>query len=141
MRRSTKTRSRALSLAFMVTLLLCACGGDHRHEDPAGSMTVPGLSTNAGKKWKMDDHTRSMFTVMTRRLAEHSGDPEELGKSLSDDLDRLVRGCTMTGSVHDELHRFLIFYVPAITTLSESGSAEALQKVTRLLKAYPEYFE
>jgi hypothetical protein len=47
----------------------------------------------------------------------------------------------MTGQSHDELHRWLIMYIPAINKLSESGSNESLARVRLLLGTYPKYFE
>lgn len=47
----------------------------------------------------------------------------------------------MVGKSHDELHRWLIMYIPAINELSESGSSESFSRVRLLIATYPKYFE
>ena len=127
---------------LLLTMLLLFSCGDHRHNhDKEVSGSVPGLSLNDGKKWQMDDHTRKMFAEMDSRLSEHKGELKKLGEGLEDDLDKLVRGCTMVGGAHDELHRFLIQYLPAVSKLENTGSKESLAQVKRLLETYPNFFE
>jgi hypothetical protein len=126
----------------IVIVVLISCGGDqHQHDHHADEAHVPGLSLNGDQKWKMDDHTRTMFAAMSERMEQAETDPKAVGEALKADLDKLVRGCTMVGKSHDELHRFLIIYIPAINELSESGSSESLARVNLLLATYPKYFE
>jgi hypothetical protein len=133
---------RSSLLTLSIVLLLCSCGEDHHHDHgDLDAASVPGLTLNDGKKWQMDDHTREMFAAMATRTSEHKGELKKLGEGLEEDLDKLVRGCTMVGGAHDELHRFLIHYVPAVSKLENTGSMEALTRVKMLLQAYPEYFE
>lgn len=133
---------RSYASMLMAVLLYFGCA-DHRpdHGEPDTSASVPGLATDNGRKWQMDEHTREMFAVMAHRITEHKGELKPLGEALEDDLDKLVRGCTMTGSAHDELHRFLIHYVPAVSNLADSGAEESFLRVKKLLEAYPMYFE
>ena len=110
----------------------------HHHGEASQSH---GLNTNHGKKWQMDDHTRAMFKQMTQKVGTFSGDSKALGKLLQEDLQELIKGCTMKGAAHEELHKFLVLYMPAIGKLSESGHKEDLAKVKELLAMYPDYFE
>ena len=99
---------------------------------------------NAGQKWQMDDHTRSMFATMVDRLEDpgaESVEPQELGKILEADLDALIQGCTMTGDAHSELHKYLVEFIPAIQQLASEGGDDEVQEVKRLLAEYPQYFE
>ncbi|MFT5113961.1 MAG: hypothetical protein ACI8P9_003294 [Parasphingorhabdus sp.] len=42
------------------------------------------------------------------------------GVQLKAQLDKLIRGCTMTGESHDQLHVFLAGYIPAIKGLANA---------------------
>lgn len=108
---------------------------DHHAEAGALQMTL-----NKGQKWKMDDHTRSMFHAMTKRV-EAGGDIKAVGKGLNSDLDQLIQGCTMTGEAHNQLHVFLTSFIPAVQEVAKTGSAESLKTVTDLLHKYPKYFK
>jgi hypothetical protein len=110
---------------------------------------ISGMELNNGKKWKMDDHTRSMFIKMLSSFtaSDHSA-VEELQKSgvqLKGQIDDLIKGCTMTGDAHNQLHIFLTGYIPAVEMLAsssdlKSGRDQAL-KVKWFLDMYDDYFE
>ena len=106
------------------------------HAD-AGKLQV---ALHDGQRWKMDDHTRSMFKAMTERI-EAGGDIETVGKGLKAELDKLIQGCTMTGEAHNQLHAFLTAFIPAVQEVATKGSADSLKKVSELLREYPKYFE
>ena len=129
---------------FAAALWLSACD-EHQHDTHAShgktASAEHGLSTNDGEKWPMDDHTRSMFATMTQKTAEADGDLKHLGKSLQGDLDKLIQGCTMTGAAHEELHKYLVSYMPAINKLSTSGKQDDLVRVRELLAVFPQYFK
>jgi len=95
---------------------------------------------NHGAKWQMDTHTRDMFKTMSQRV-ELGGDSRALGKALNNDLQQLIKGCTMTGAAHDQLHVFLMPYMSAIKELSKEGTQTALEKVKKVLHEYRDYFE
>lgn len=116
-------------------------GHDHDGDDAVVSVEDHGLQTHDGEKWPMDDHTRSMFTTMSERLESFEGDPQALGVSLEDDLSKLIEGCTMTGDAHNELHKFLAVYLPAVGSLADAGQDADLERVKELLDLYPSYFE
>ncbi len=95
---------------------------------------------NQGEKWLMDQHTRDMFNVMSQRV-NAGGSLSKLGTALNDDLNQLIKGCTMTGAAHDQLHVFLMPYFSAVNELTETGSEIALKEIKQALKDYQNYFE
>ena len=119
--------------------LLSACGEPSHHDHGSGTSTD--LVTDDGQKWPMDDHTRAMFSEMVNRTAQFDGDEHQLGRAMQGDLNKLIEGCNMTGAAHNELHKFLGLYMPAVQQLSESGSPAARARVEELLHVYPRYFE
>lgn len=144
---------RFLLLPVMVSIaaLVWSCGEHHGSGHADGhpeALHAPtgedgGLRTDGGEPWQMDDHTRSMFAAMVDRVGRHSGAGEparELGSALQQDIDALIRGCTMTGEAHAELHKFLLELMPAVEALATEGGDAQLHDVEELLDSYPEYF-
>ncbi|WP_154221925.1 hypothetical protein [Marinicella rhabdoformis] len=112
----------------------------HEHNSHHKSHEPPKPSLNQGKKWQMDEHTRKMFQVMVQRT-QTDMTPKMLGEQLNQDLQKLIKGCTMTGQAHDQLHLFLTPFIPAVQALAHDGSAHKLHQVKSALKDYKNYFE
>ena len=153
--------------AFLATCLLAialifiACGGESNdasmeetvqaehaeHAEHPTPSANDGLVLNDGKKWQMDDHTRDSFAKMATSFvnvdaaALDAAGLKEAGSALRSDLDGLIQGCTMTGADHDQLHVYLMAYIPAVTALQESGRLEDAKKVQHYLAIYDDYFE
>lgn len=128
----------------VITLIFTACGKHHgphhgHHDDHIETDGLQ-LTLNNGQRWKMDDHTRTMFNTMTQRI-EAGGGVDVVGKGLKSDLDKLIQGCTMTGEAHNQLHIFLVPFIPAVQGVSTNGSVESLKEVEEMLQEYPKYFE
>ena len=111
----------------------------HNHGKKHANQQKHELSLNHGAKWQMDEHTRKMFQVMAQRT-ETNETPKALGELLNEDLQKLIKGCTMTGKAHDQLHLFLTPFIPAVKSLAETGSTKALEEVTLALHNYADYF-
>jgi hypothetical protein len=47
----------------------------------------------------------------------------------------------MTGEAHDQLHVYLMVYMPAVDALTKSGRIEDAKKVKHYLEIYDDYFE
>ena len=118
----------------------------HDHDDSTDS-GLEGLSLNDGKKWLMDDHTRSSFATMaasfiTKDYATMDADGlKQVGTELRQDIDGLIQGCTMTGDSHNQLHVLLTGYIAAVDSLAASGQIKDAMKTKEYLEEYNEYFE
>lgn len=103
----------------------------------AGQLT---LSLNEGAKWQLDDNTRTVFAETRSSLK--GTDPttvEEahaLAATLQEQQGRLIRGCTMEGSSHDELHVFLQAWIPGVKALGESTTLSQSQAQLAALRGY-----
>ncbi len=141
-------------------LFLISCGSEkteasHEHAEHAEHTDHPhtaateddGLVLNDGKKWQMDEHTRTSFAKMATSFvaadaaALGADGLKKAGDALKADLEGLIQGCTMTGADHDQLHVYLMGYIPAVTALQESGQVEDAKKVQHYLAIYGDYFE
>ena len=165
------TISQAVLFAGLL-LCLAGCGHDragHGHADhePAvrqadahqpseheagheGHGQGPALSLDDGKKWRVDDSTRESAARLTELVGAAPtiasvADARALGQALDDELDTLVKNCTMTGPAHDQLHVFLVAFFPRVTELKEETETSELQhardQVASLLEAYDSHFE
>ncbi len=129
-----------------ISLLTTACSehhehGDHHSHEHTDAMSHD-LALNGDSKWQMDEHTRTMFLSMAEKAGNYQGtDSRALGTALQADLDKLIKGCTMTGTAHDELHKFLALYIPAVKDLSSKENPEHVERVKELLALYPDFFE
>ena len=149
-----------LGVCIIAAGLLVSCGGDsdedHSHAgegrsshstagEPEGGLD--GLGLDNGRRWMMDDHTRSVFARMATSFLDPEQEPQDgealkkAGSDLQVLVNELIQGCTMTGASHDQLHVYLTGYMPAVAELSKSGRSEDAETVTRYLERYDEYFE
>ena len=141
-----------MTLSLSLVNVASHAGSDknkHEHDSPGASMSNAKLSLNDGEKWEMDDHTRMMSAKMQETFfsADHStqGNLNALGLQLEEQLDTLIKGCTMTGASHDQLHLFLSGYMPAVQGMARAedyDSARSLAiKIKGELQAYKQHFK
>ena len=68
-----------------------------------------------------------------------------LGATLQGDIDDLIAGCTMAGPSHDQLHVFLMAFIPEVQVLSTTSDldagAENVARLKGLMASYGEHFE
>ncbi len=147
------------NIAFLTWILLCSAGCGHGHEDHGHAEHAPaqeshgsgaGLTLNGGEKWQVDEHTRESATKIAElvdgaQTLHTASDARALGKALDEELDTLVRRCTMTGPAHNQLHVFLVALFPKVETLKAENDIETLQlarvEIGELLEAYAMHFE
>lgn len=108
------------------------------------------LTLDDGKKWPVDDPTRASAARLAKLAGEAPNlesrdDARALGEALDRELDVLVKGCTMTGPAHDQLHAFLTAFIPQVEKLKHETAVDELRRVKgevdSLLEAYERHFE
>ncbi len=115
------------------------------HAAPAGLA----LTLNEGAKWSMDEHTRTSSAALRAHLSEATPESVEalaaLGATLQGDIDGLIAGCKMTGPSHDQLHVFLMAFIPEVQALSATTELDAghksVARLKELMASYGEHFE
>jgi|APSaa5957512622_1039677.scaffolds.fasta_scaffold43675_2 hypothetical protein len=150
--------------ALLVCALVClwGCGHDTEghghtdhesgHESGHDETLVVGveLTLNEGKKWSVDEHTRNSAARITELVAavedlQSIEQSKELAAELDKELNGLIQGCTMTGAAHEQLHVFLVAFLPQVGALKEGEDVHALretrEQIASLLVAYEEHFE
>ncbi|MCO4747248.1 MAG: hypothetical protein KC912_20790 [Proteobacteria bacterium] len=115
-------------------------------EEPA----EPKLGLQAdGTRWPLDESTRDKMGEITSLAADTSPETVEqfqtLGNQLDDVMVSLVQGCAMEGEPHDQLHHFLVIFLPELEALQKAESAEAgtatLTKIRTQTALFAETFE
>ncbi len=151
-------KPRFTVITILISMALIAtCSDDHAkaahnetnsHADHQSSETqAVGMTLNNGEKWPMDEHTRNSFSEMEEvffnadHVALEGKGLKQLGSDLQADLDGLIKGCTMTGEAHNQLHVYLTGYIPAVQELSKTGNLEDAKKVKHYLEIYDDYLE
>lgn len=140
----------------VLMLLLAACSTDPQ-PTPASQATVlppakavaPALelSLDGDTKWPLDDHTRAVMaeirsSIQSSELTSEA-DVARLHTALQGQMDRLIQGCTMDGAAHDELHVFLMAWIPLVDGLKGADPARGAtikQTLERYLVSFDQHF-
>lgn len=98
----------------------------HAEEAAPEGHAATKLTLDGDRKWQMDAHTRAALATIEARLAKGPATEDvagyrALGEDLDAELQSLVRGCTMTGPAHDQLHVWLTAFIPAVGALKDAG--------------------
>lgn len=123
----------------------------HAHDDHEGhshdEATADGITLNNGDKWVADKHTNDKVSEMKNEIANYkkSNDYEKLTTNLEADVKELIKGCTMDGEPHNQLHHWLEPYLGMVKGMKEANSdADKSAKVAEIetsLNQYTEYFK
>ena len=87
------------------------------------------------------DKLRAVFKDMRQRVGDYEGDLKTLGAELQGDVDKMIKGCTMTGESHAVLHTFLGMYMPSVQRLAADGKEEEAVYLKSLLVKADRFFE
>ncbi len=142
---------RTFCISLLIIFFYTGCGENQQSKQSNESeKTTIKFVLNEGKKWQMDEHTRNAIKNLANVLKsneqiESIEDHKLLGEKLDEELVLLIRGCTMEGPAHDQLHVFLGEFYPAVQNLKKEknldSSVNILEKIKNLLVEYDKYFE
>ena len=103
------------------------------------------LRLNEGKKWKLDDVSRSNVATLGKILSENAGkDQKTQALAIREGTDKLIKECRMQGADHDALHLWLEGFLEHLRGLEYGKPGEAGKNVTILrqdLDSFYQYFE
>jgi hypothetical protein len=138
-------------ISIIIVLTYLGCGEKQQSEQTGESQkSIIKFVLNDGKKWQMDEHTRNTIKNLDSLLI--SQDPINTiedynlhGEKLDEELILLIRGCTMEGPAHDQLHIFLGYFYPKIQSLKKETNTELakdnITEMENLFVEYHKYFE
>ena len=138
-------------VGILVIQIYSGCKEKQQSEQTnASEKTIIKFVLNDGKKWQMDEHTRTAIKNLDSLLKskEHFKMIEDynlLGEKLDEELLSLIQGCTMEGPDHDQLHVFLGYFYPTVQNLKKETNIESSEKILEemetLFTEYHKYFE
>jgi hypothetical protein len=136
---------RRLQTILLALLLASGCAEREQAPAPAAAESAAPakqevFTLNAGERWQVDEHTRTSVARIEAVVAK-GGDHTALSDAIEAELRALVKGCTMTGPGHDQLHVFLAHIFPLVKALKTDGAAAALTGIGDLMGAYHAAFE
>lgn len=140
-----------LKLTLLAALVFCgttvsAQETDEHHTHKAQRQQ---LTLSNGELWDADEHTFGSVQEMKQLVELHkksgnSGDCAALQNSLQVELKDLIRGCTMTGPAHEQLHVWIQSLAPTIEELGKEGSKEcrpeALKRIETAIESFRTHF-
>lgn len=104
------------------------------------------LSLNDGEKWIVNEEMKPFVAggeeLVNTYIETDQSDYKALAEELKEQNNLLVVNCTMTGTSHDELHKWLHPHMEMVKALGdESDAAKADQKVAEIRDSYKQYHE
>lgn len=106
------------------------------------------ISLDEGRMWKANQETTEGILAMSS-LVENSSpsnveEYRELGNSLNEKINEVIKKCTMKGPSHDNLHIYLQPLIEKIAALQEAPTTqkaeELVGEIRQHLKDYHSYF-
>jgi uncharacterized lipoprotein YajG len=98
------------------------------------SQTVA-LQLNNGDKWEVNPEMMPFLKISDSLVNSFSGENFGiLAEELKSQNKKLISSCTMTGSAHDELHKWLHPHLELVQQLDTSSSTETSLQVLGELK-------
>lgn len=113
--------------------------------DAAHETNEQELKLNEGKKWKLDDITRTNIAAIRKILDDKAGgDPKLLAAAVRQGTDKLVKECRMKGADHDALHLWLEGFLKDLGDLESSTAGQPAANTGKLkadIEKFYQYFE
>jgi hypothetical protein len=145
-------RATVFLLAALLALALStpAMSEDVRSGDHAAHAQ---LTLDHGRKWIADKDTIDTVAAMKSAVQKVSGvsprpSPAEMrtaGANLQELLQALIRGCTMDGASHEQLHTWISALAPQIEKLRTSEVPQdgyaAIEKISEILRSFDGHFQ
>jgi hypothetical protein len=117
---------------------------EHHHDDESEAIEL-----NNGEKWKVDanmiTHIRNMEKDINSFANAERKDYKSLAEKLQSNIDLLTSNCTMKGSAHDELHKWLLPYIDLVKELSDAKNqteaAKQFRNIQTSFSTFNQYFQ
>lgn len=107
--------------------------------------TVEIIPLNNGTKWKADEATKkniaAMVQIVNDSTYQNAGKRKEFSTSIQDQIDRLVKQCSMKGAEHDALHVWLEKVLKDVKELKEEETDEYDEAYAALKKDVESFYD
>lgn len=130
---------KLILFCFICLLFSCSKSDKTSHEKKSV------YTLNGTEKWEMDSHTKRSIDNMNTlfqntAMLSNPADFNKFALSFETELDSMIKGCTMTGKSHDQLHLFIgEIFQPLENLKKDSILTDAKNSFTTLKDALTEY--
>jgi len=122
---------------------------DNQHTEIVTTTNEEELMLNNGNKWQVSEAMKPYIQqgemLVTAYINNNAGDYTTLATQLKEQNNLLIKSCTMTGTAHDELHKWLHPHLDLVKELEVAPSTEQAQAIIKNLQVsyqtYSEFFE
>ena len=149
---------KIITLSMMLTFAFTGCkqekSDSHDHdamvvsegeENHANEDNNEPIALNDGKKWEANAEMKPFIMKGEALVAEYDGDYKMLAENLTDQNNQLIKSCTMEGTSHDELHKWLhphLEMVKELKDMDDQAIADAkVKEIKTSYDSYHQYFE
>lgn len=121
--------------------------GEHIEAGKDEHASTGGIALNNGEKWPADKHTNDKVSEMKKEVNNYKStkDYSKLSTNLDADVNELIKGCTMDGEPHNQLHHWLEPFMGLVKSMNEAKSdiekTVKVEKIETSLNQYTEYFK
>lgn len=121
--------------------------GEHIEAGKDDHATAGEIALNNGEKWPADKHTNDKVSEMKKEVENYkkNKDYSKLSTKLEANVNELIKGCTMDGEPHNQLHHWLEPIMGKINSMKKvSTDADKSAKISDIessLNQYTEYFK
>lgn len=142
-------------LLFTTLFLGCGHSKDSAHNHDHGSHSEHSgdaqIMLDNGKKWKVDDETKLRIENIRGLLKEFQSqkktlalsDYNAIGTKVGTEIDGIIKGCSLTGQAHDELHKLLAMFFPELNNLRSNDldmAKDGLKNIQELIVQFDIFF-
>lgn len=130
------------SIFFYITIVGCTgqSHDDHKHHQHNHAS----INLNHGEKWTVDANMFEYINNMEKDVNNFESSSDKnyaaLATGLEENLNLLKTNCTMKGTAHDALHKWLVPYMGLVEELSASQDDSKSHEIVHQLKASLEEF-
>jgi len=142
-----KKLSSFLSLTLLSIFLSTACKEHHHATEHSHEHNQADLRLNNGAKWKADKIARETFAKLKKEAASakltDKASTTAFVKAQQKNIDALLKGCTMQGEAHNQLHILIGKTIPAVDALKNTqgeAAKKAQQQLQESVALFDQYF-
>lgn len=141
-----------MKLKFFIAIFILASSvackeHGHGHDDHQVAGATE-LKLNNGKKWQADSITRITYALLDKEAVSAKISDAASARKFTERSEKLIagliKGCTMTGDAHDQLHILIGKTNTALNNLKNAEAGHYEHRLAELKTAvgpFPQYFE
>ncbi|RXF70455.1 hypothetical protein [Arcticibacter tournemirensis] len=132
--------------ASLISMFFFSCSNNAHHEDHK-QLGTPVVKLNNGAAWTANAETTAginkMILIIEKSEKKNESSCKDLGVSLNQEFNQILKKCSMKGEAHEQLHHYLMPIIPVIDKIEQGQSDDcktAKDELKEYLAQYDNYF-